>query len=68
MISALTSIVTLGQKLGLNVVAEGVEIPEELAVLRKIGCNQVQGFLISRAVPADQFEQLLLNDGSATYY
>ncbi|MFY9962229.1 EAL domain-containing response regulator [Pseudomonas sp.] len=68
MISALSSIVTLGQKLGMSVVAEGVEKPEELAVLRKIGCDQVQGFLISYAVPADQLQQLLLNDGPTTYY
>jgi EAL domain-containing protein (putative c-di-GMP-specific phosphodiesterase class I) len=68
MTSALTSIVALGRKLGLTVVAEGVETPQELALLRKIDCTQVQGFLISHAVSSDQFQQLLTNDGPATFY
>ena len=62
---ALTSIVTLGLQLGLTVVAEGVETAQELALLRKIGCTQVQGFLISHAVSSDQFQQLLNHDGPA---
>ncbi|AMS22763.1 diguanylate phosphodiesterase [Pseudomonas synxantha] len=63
---ALASIIALGRKLGLTVVAEGVETPQQLALLRKIDCNQVQGFLISHAVSSDQFQQLLNNDGPAT--
>ncbi|KPG97833.1 diguanylate phosphodiesterase [Pseudomonas sp. MYb2] len=62
---ALTSIVSLGRQLGLTVVAEGVETAQELALLRKIDCTQVQGFLISHAVSADQFQQLLTHDGPA---
>jgi EAL domain-containing protein (putative c-di-GMP-specific phosphodiesterase class I) len=65
---ALTSIIALGRQLGLTVVAEGVESAEELALLRKIDCSQVQGFLISRAVPSEQFQQLLVNDGPAGSY
>jgi EAL domain-containing protein (putative c-di-GMP-specific phosphodiesterase class I)/DNA-binding NarL/FixJ family response regulator len=61
--SALASIVALGRKLGLTVVAEGVETPQELELLRKVDCNQVQGFLISHAVSADQFQRLLRSDG-----
>lgn len=62
---ALTSIVSLGRQLGLTVVAEGVETAQELALLRKIDCTQVQGFLISHAVSADQFQHLLTHDGPA---
>lgn len=62
---ALTSIVTLGRQLGLTVVAEGVETAQELALLRKIDCTQVQGFLISHAVSSEQFQQLLCHDGPA---
>ncbi|MBC3272213.1 EAL domain-containing response regulator [Pseudomonas sp. SWRI81] len=62
---ALTSIVTLGRQLGLTVVAEGVETAQELALLRKIDCTQVQGFLISHAVSSEQFQQLLCQDGPA---
>jgi EAL domain-containing protein (putative c-di-GMP-specific phosphodiesterase class I) len=65
---ALTSIVALGRKLGLTVVAEGVETAQELALLRKIDCTQVQGFLISQAVSLDQFLQLLTCDGPANAY
>ena len=66
MTSALASIIALGRKLGLTVVAEGVETPQQLALLRKIDCTQVQGFLISQAVSSEQFQQLLNNDGPAT--
>lgn len=63
MASALASIVSLGQKLGLTVVAEGVETPQELELLRRIDCSQAQGFLISEAVSSEQFQLLLNNDG-----
>jgi len=65
---ALASIVSLGRQLGLIVVAEGVETAQELALLRKIDCTQVQGFLISHAVSPDQFQQLLAHDGPALTY
>ncbi|OYU06560.1 MAG: diguanylate phosphodiesterase [Pseudomonas sp. PGPPP1] len=65
---ALTSIVSLGRQLGLTVVAEGVETAQELALLRKIDCTQVQGFLISHAVSSDQFQYLLTQDGPASAY
>jgi EAL domain-containing protein (putative c-di-GMP-specific phosphodiesterase class I) len=42
----------MGQRLGLTTVAEGVETLEELQVLRDMGCDQIQGFLFSRAIPA----------------
>jgi len=66
--NALTTVVALGSKLGLNIVAEGVETEEELATLRKLGCNQVQGFLISRAVPADSFAALLDREKAAHHH
>ena len=62
---ALASIVGLGRQLGLTVVAQGVETAQELAFLRKIKCTQVQGFLISQAVPSDYFQKLLVGDGPA---
>lgn len=65
---ALTSIVGLGRQLGMTVVAEGVETAQELALLRKIDCTQVQGFLISHAVSSDHFQQLLNHDGPASAY
>ena len=62
--SALRSLVELSRKLGLTVVAEGVETQAELAFLRSIECDQVQGFLICGAISSTDFETLLLEDSS----
>lgn len=62
---ALGSIVALGRQLGLQVVAEGVESQEELVLLRKLKCDRVQGFLISRAVSSVDFGSLLHEDAPA---
>ncbi|MBS0310982.1 MAG: EAL domain-containing protein, partial [Proteobacteria bacterium] len=43
-------------------VAEGVENREQLDVLRKLGCQIVQGYFISRPVPADEIAALLDRD------
>jgi EAL domain-containing protein (putative c-di-GMP-specific phosphodiesterase class I) len=48
------AIVDLGHTLGLRVVAEGVEDARSLAVLREIGCDTAQGYLVSRPMPADR--------------
>jgi EAL domain-containing protein (putative c-di-GMP-specific phosphodiesterase class I)/CHASE2 domain-containing sensor protein len=53
------STVNLAHELQLKVVAEGVEDPACLEFLRSIGCDLVQGYLISRPVPADELEPLL---------
>jgi diguanylate cyclase (GGDEF)-like protein len=52
-IAIISAIVAMARSLGLKVVAEGVETLEELAVLRKQGCDEIQGYLFSKAVPAD---------------
>jgi EAL domain-containing protein (putative c-di-GMP-specific phosphodiesterase class I) len=41
----------LGHQLGVTVVAEGVETAEQLAALRELGCDEIQGYFISRPVP-----------------
>ncbi len=53
------SIITMGHKLGMKVIAEGVETNEQSAFLRWLGCDQVQGYLIGRPLPAAQVEELL---------
>ncbi|MEV6844635.1 EAL domain-containing protein [Actinoplanes sp. NPDC051411] len=45
----------LGHALGLHVVAEGAETQAEFEHLRRLGCDSVQGYYISRPLPADQF-------------
>ena len=56
------SILALCNGLNLDTVAEGVETRSQLDVLRKIGCPVVQGYLISRPVPADDVMALLQRD------
>jgi diguanylate cyclase (GGDEF)-like protein len=55
----LRAIIELGHSLGLTVVAEGVERPEQLVALRRLGCEQVQGFLLGRPLPARETEAAL---------
>jgi diguanylate cyclase (GGDEF)-like protein len=55
----LRALLALGRDLELSVTAEGVELPEQAAVLRELGCPFVQGFLYARPAPADQFDALL---------
>lgn len=57
------SIITLARGLGMNVVAEGVEKPEELQALVDLRCDYGQGYLLSRPMPVDQAEALLSNPG-----
>jgi diguanylate cyclase (GGDEF)-like protein/PAS domain S-box-containing protein len=53
------AIIGMAHSLRLAVVAEGVETPEQLAFLRQHGCDDVQGFLFSRPVSAEDFGALL---------
>ncbi len=48
----ITAIIRLGHTLGLHTVAEGVESAEQLRLLRDIGCEHAQGYLLSRPLPA----------------
>jgi EAL domain-containing protein (putative c-di-GMP-specific phosphodiesterase class I) len=57
--SILTAIITMGHALGLKVLAEGVETEGQASVLRARGCDEVQGFLYSRAVAAEQLIAML---------
>ncbi|WP_213881274.1 bifunctional diguanylate cyclase/phosphodiesterase [Pseudomonas sp. dw_358] len=54
-----SAIVALGQTLGLKIVAEGVETPEQQALLTRLGCNSLQGYLLGRPVPAAQLPHSL---------
>ncbi|MVW73866.1 putative bifunctional diguanylate cyclase/phosphodiesterase [Pseudomonas xionganensis] len=54
------AMVKLAQNLSLQVVAEGVETPEQLALLRQFGCDQVQGYLISKPLPLSELARFLV--------
>ncbi|MCY1417870.1 putative signaling protein [compost metagenome] len=53
------AIIAMAKSLDLKVVAEGVETQEQLALLREQGCDEVQGYLISKPVDASAFGALL---------
>lgn len=52
------AIIDLAHAHGLQVVAEGVETTEQLALLRRLSCDRAQGYLFARPVPAEQFTEL----------
>jgi diguanylate cyclase (GGDEF)-like protein/PAS domain S-box-containing protein len=58
--SLVNAIISMGRSLGLRVIAEGVESPEALAFLKAQDCDEAQGYLFGRPVPADQFAKLEL--------
>jgi diguanylate cyclase (GGDEF)-like protein/PAS domain S-box-containing protein len=53
------AIVTMAQQLRQEIVAEGVETKAQMHFLRALGCDQLQGFLFSPGVPADQFARMV---------
>ncbi|MGC1042314.1 putative bifunctional diguanylate cyclase/phosphodiesterase [Pantoea agglomerans] len=58
-VAIVESVVKLGHAMGLMVTAEGVETPGQMSALADAGCNQLQGYLFSQAVPADQLAALM---------
>jgi EAL domain-containing protein (putative c-di-GMP-specific phosphodiesterase class I) len=60
------SIIAMCNGLGMRTTGEGVETQEQLAFLQKHGCTEVQGFLISKAIPARQVPELLADISVST--
>jgi diguanylate cyclase (GGDEF)-like protein len=57
--AVVSTIVSLARAFKLSTVAEGVETVEQFEILRALGCEQSQGYLHGRPVPADEFDELL---------
>jgi diguanylate cyclase (GGDEF)-like protein/PAS domain S-box-containing protein len=53
------AIIAMAHSMGLKVVAEGVETKEQLEVMRELQCDEMQGFLFSKALPAAEFDALV---------
>jgi EAL domain-containing protein (putative c-di-GMP-specific phosphodiesterase class I) len=57
------TVVQVGHDLGIEIVAEGIERPEQLELLRAMGCGLGQGFLVARPMTAQRIESLAAFDG-----
>ncbi|AZE65442.1 putative bifunctional diguanylate cyclase/phosphodiesterase [Pseudomonas synxantha] len=60
----ISAIIGMGKSLELNIIAEGVETVEQLKFLQAQQCEEGQGFLFSKALPAEDFAQLLQAGGA----
>ena len=58
------TIISLTHALGRKVVAEGVETEGQARLLRQLRCDQYQGYLFSKPLPAEEIERLLLSHAS----
>lgn len=59
-LSLVSTIINLAHSLKLKVVAEGVETEEQSNLLRLLKCDEMQGYLFSKPVPVDVFEEKFL--------
>lgn len=57
-----TALIAMSQQLKIKSLAEGVETKEQLAFLKSKGCNEIQGYIFSRPLPAAEFEYLLMEN------
>jgi EAL domain-containing protein (putative c-di-GMP-specific phosphodiesterase class I) len=64
--SIVGAIISLAHSLHLKVIAEGVETPEQLALLAQLGCDQYQGFHFSPAVLPERFAALVRQEPGIT--
>jgi EAL domain-containing protein (putative c-di-GMP-specific phosphodiesterase class I) len=50
----ISAVIGLGKSLGMSTTAEGIETEEQLKAVRSLGCDEVQGFLVSKPLPPEQ--------------
>ncbi|WP_394809420.1 EAL domain-containing protein [Nitrosomonas sp.] len=62
------AIISMAHRLGMKVIAEGVETNSQKQLLIAMGCDYAQGFFFSKPLTADQFEAFLLQKGQINAY
>ena len=55
------SIIQMAHKLGIQVIAEGIETEQQLVTLKSLGCNYGQGYLFSKPLPVEDFDLFVEN-------
>ena len=60
------AVIAMSHALGKSVIAEGVETEEQAAVLRRLRCDEIQGYLVSAALPPEQFAEFLRRSAQAS--
>ena len=58
----LETIISLGGKLGMEVITEGVETDKQLLMLTEMGSHMIQGYYFSKPIPVEEFEQKYMNE------
>ena len=59
--SIVQAVVNIAAERNMTTTAEGVETEQQLEILRKLGCTEMQGYLFSPAIPAAEIPQLFLS-------
>jgi len=65
-LDVIEAITTLAHKFGFEIVAEGIEFPEQLEAMMSIGCDVLQGYLLGRPMISRDAEALLTSPASLT--
>lgn len=61
-----SSIIQLAKSLNIRVVAEGIETLQQSVILEKMGCEEFQGYLFGKPIPAEKFKEMLILDSKKT--
>lgn len=61
--SIVKAVISMGHSLDMRVIAEGVENEDQIQVLRELDCDGIQGFFLSRPLPPEALEALLVHKG-----
>ena len=59
--AVIASVVAMARGLDMKIIAEGIESPEQISYLRKIGCDVIQGYVYSKPLPVDEFVEYVKN-------